>query len=346
MKEVWVVIEHRDGKISHVSLELLGAGRRLADDIRGRLCCLLLGFNADNIANELSHYDVDRIYWIEHPLLASYSTDGYVAGAAHLAKKYKPEILLVGATSQGRDFAPALATILETGLTADCTSLEIDPKDHLLKQIRPAFGGNIMATILTPRHRPQMATVRPKVMPLPERHPSPGDAEIIRERISISERDIRVRVLGFRREEEPVNIADAEVIVAGGRGLGRAENFGMLFELAELLGGAVGASRAAVDAGWISLHHQIGQTGRTVRPKVYIACGISGAIQHLAGMRTSEIIVAINTDPKAPIFQIANYGIIGDVREVVPELIRECRKVLGSRISRGCETDGEEGRKK
>ena len=246
----------------------------------------------------------------------------------NLIRKYKPEIVIYGATTQGRDFAGTVATTLETGLTADCTGLDIDPETKYLRQTRPAFGGNIMATILDyPNYRPQMATVRPKVFPMPAKDDS-REGEVIREPLPTTEEQIRTKVLEFVKGAETVNLVDAEIIVAGGRGVGNAENFKVIRELAEVLGAAVGASRAAVDSGWISYEHQVGQTGRTVRPKIYIACGISGSIQHMAGMKTSDIIVAINKDPEAPIFKIATYGVVGDLFTAVPMLKEEFKKRL------------------
>jgi electron transfer flavoprotein alpha subunit len=248
-----------------------------------------------------------------------------------LTQKYHPEVMLLGATTMGRDLAGAVATSLQTGLTADCTGLSIDPQSKLLEQTRPAYGGNIMATILCEKSRPQMATVRPRVMPLPERDDT-RRGEIVREPLGMTEDDIAVKLVEYLPEaksEDEVRLEDAHVIVAGGRGLGGAAGFEMLRELADLLGGVVGASRAAVDSGWMPHFFQVGQTGKTVRPKLYFACGISGAIQHLVGMQTSDVIVAINRDPNAPIFQMANYGIVGDVYRIVPSLIKTVKEKLG-----------------
>jgi len=316
-KDVWVFIEHKEGKISNVSFELLGEGRKLADALGCKLSAMLLGDGVEKCTQEVISYGADTIYLTENPILKEYRTDSYTAGAVNLIRKYKPEIVIFGATTQGRDFAGTVATTLYTGLTADCTGLDIDPDTKLLRQTRPAFGGNIMATILCPRHRPQMATVRPKVFPMPEKDDS-RKGEIIREDLPISEDKVRTRILEFIQVAETVNLMDAEIIVSGGRGVGGPENFAVIRELANVLGGAVGASRAAVDAGWIPYEHQVGQTGRTVRPKIYIACGISGSIQHQAGMKTSDIIIAINKDPEAPIFKIATYGIVADLFQAVP----------------------------
>ena len=326
-KDVWVFIEHKGGKISNVSFELLGEGRKLADALGCKLSAMLLGDGVEECTQEVISYGADTIYLTENPILKEYRTDSYTAGGVNLIRKYKPEIVIFGATTQGRDFAGTVATTLYTGLTADCTGLDIDPDTKLLRQTRPAFGGNIMATILCARHRPQMATVRPKVFPMPEKDDS-RKGEIIREDLPIGEDKVRTRILEFIQVAETVNLMDAEVIVSGGRGVGGPENFAVIRELANVLGGAVGASRAAVDAGWIPYEHQVGQTGRTVRPKIYIACGISGSIQHQAGMKTSEIIVAINKDPEAPIFKIATYGIVADLFQAVPMVTQEFKKRL------------------
>ena len=328
-KDVWVFIEHEHGKVASVSFELLGEGRKLADVLGCKLCGMIFGEKVDDFIKEAVAYGAERVYVTESPVLKQYRVDPYACAAVNLIRKYKPEIVLFGATTQGRDFAGTVATTLEVGLTADCTGLDIDPETKYLRQTRPAFGGNIMATILDyPNYRPQMSTVRPKVFPMPPRDDS-RKGEVIRESLPMKEEQVRTKVLEFIKGTETVNLVDAEIIVSGGRGLGNAENFKVIRELAEVLGAAVGASRATVDAGWISYEHQVGQTGRTVRPKIYIACGISGAIQHQAGMRTSDIIVAINKDPEAPIFKITTYGIVGDLFTVVPMLAQEFKKRLG-----------------
>ncbi len=327
-KDVWVFIEHKDGKIANVSLELLGEGRKLADALGCKLSAMLLGDGVEECAQEAIGYGADTVYLTESPTLKEYRTDSYAAGAINLVRKYKPEIVIFGATTQGRDFAGTVATTIYTGLTADCTGLDIDPDTKLLRQTRPAFGGNIMATILCKNYRPQMATVRPKVFAMPEKDDS-RTGEIIREELPIGEDTVRTRILEFVQLAETVNLVDAEIIVSGGRGMRGPENFAVIRELANVLGGAVGASRAAVDAGWMPYEHQVGQTGRTVRPKIYIACGISGAIQHQAGMKTSDIIVAINKDPEAPIFKIATYGIVADLFQAVPMLTQAFKKRLG-----------------
>ncbi len=326
-KDVWVFIEHKRERIANVSFELLGEGRKLADALGCKLSGMLLGDGVEECAREAIKYGADKVYLTESPILKEYRTDAYTAGAVNLIKQYKPEIVIFGATTQGRDFAGTIATTICTGLTADCTGLDIDPETKLLRQTRPAFGGNIMATILCQKHRPQMATVRPKVFAMPEKDDS-RTGEIIREGLPIGEDKVRTKILEFLQVDQTVNLMDAEIIVSGGRGLGGIKNFPVIRELANVLGGAVGASRAAVDAGWIPYEHQVGQTGRTVRPKIYIACGISGAIQHQAGMKTSEIIVAINKDPEAPIFKIATYGIVADLFQALPMLTQEFKKRL------------------
>ncbi len=330
-KNVWVYVEHERGKVSNVSFELLGEGRKLAGDLGCQLCGFLLSDSegVEGFIKEAIAYGADKVYVSESPVLKDYRTDAYACGAINLIRKYKPEIVLFGATTQGRDFAGTVATTIEAGLTADCTGLDIDPESKLLRQTRPAFGGNIMATILDyPQYRPQMSTVRPKVFPMPKRDDS-RKGEVIREPLPMTEDQVRTKVVEFLRGLEAVNLIDAEIIVSGGRGIGNSENFKVIRELATLLGAAVGASRAAVDAGWIPYEHQVGQTGRTVRPKIYFACGISGSIQHQAGMKTSDIIVAINKDPEAPIFKIATFGIVADLFTAVPMITEEFRKRLG-----------------
>jgi electron transfer flavoprotein alpha subunit len=328
-KDVWVFIEHEQGKVSSVSFELLGEGRKLADALGCKLGGFIFGKEVEGFIKEAIAYGAEKVYVTESPLLEPYRTDPFACAAVNLIRKYKPEVVLFGATVQGRDFAGTVATTLEAGLTADCTGLDIDPETKYLRQTRPAFGGNIMATILDyPNYRPQMSTVRPKVFPMPVKDDS-RKGEVIREPLPMTEDQIRTRVLEFIKGAEAVNLADAEIIVSGGRGIGSAENFKVIRELAGVLGAAVGASRAAVDAGWIPYEHQVGQTGRTVRPKIYLACGISGSIQHQAGMKTSDIIVAINKDPEAPIFKIATYGVVGDLFTVIPMVKEEFKKRLG-----------------
>ena len=321
---VWVFAEQRHGKISEVVFELLGIGRKLADKLSVPLSAVLIGYKVEQYAQELIYYSADRVYVYDDERFAEFRDEVYTKVLADLIREEKPEIVLMGATAIGRSFASRVATRLHTGLTADCTELDVDSQTRDLLQTRPAFGGNIMATIRTPRHRPQMATVRHKVM-----KPAPYDTsrrgEIIKKKVdNISEWSQFIQFLEDTTQK--VNLADADIIVSGGRGLGKPEGFKLIEELASLLGGAVGASRAAVDAGWISYSHQVGQTGRTVAPKLYIACGISGAVQHLVGMGSSKVIVAINKDKDAPIMKIATFALVGDLYEIVPAIINELKK--------------------
>ncbi|APC07253.1 electron transfer flavoprotein subunit alpha/FixB family protein [Neomoorella thermoacetica] len=328
---VWVFIEQVAGEPAPVSWELLGAGRQLADALEVELAGVLLGQGVAGLVSEAWAYGADRVYLVEDPVLGPYRTAPYARALVELVQRYRPEILLLGATSLGRDLSGAVATALGTGLTADCTGLNIDPATRLLEQTRPAFGGNVMATILCQRHRPQMATVRPRVMPLPPRQEG-RQGELVRVGIALKEEEALATVLKVIEEKgKAIYLDRAEIIVAGGRGLGSRENLRLLEELAGVLGGTLGASRAAVEAGWLPPEYQVGQTGITVRPKVYFAIGISGAIQHLVGMQNSEVIVAINKDPEAPIFKVATYGIIGDFQEVVPALTEEFRRQLAAR---------------
>lgn len=346
-KDVWVYAEQRHGKLMNVALELIGEGHRLSREISedAKVCALLVGSNIENLAKECYEYGADAVYLIEDSLLENYSTDGYTKVMVDAVREYKPEIVLLGATHIGRDLAPRVAARLNTGLTADCTRLDVkvssyidyavknttldvsslDPNsdDKGLKQTRPAFGGNLMATIICPKTRPQMSTVRPGVMQ--KREPKVGaTGELIKVKPAIAKSDIRTELLDIvKSTKEIVSLTDAEIICSGGRGLGDPSGFELIKKFADKVGGVVGSSRAAVDAGWIDHSHQVGQTGTTVKPKIYFACGISGAIQHLAGMQTSDIIVAINKDPDAPIFEVADYGIVGDLYKVIPQIIEE-----------------------
>lgn len=328
-KGVWVFVEHTEGEPAVVSWELLGVGAELAQTLGVELCSVVIGDKVDHLCQESFAYGASKVYLIDDPVFHYYRTEPYYKAICYLVDKYEPEIMLIGATGLGRDLAGAVATELSTGLTADCTGLAIDDRGFLL-QTRPAFGGNIMATILTERTRPQMATVRPHVMPLPERDVS-RRGEIVRESISIKEEDVAVKVLqvieDVREGAECIDLVAADVIVSGGRGMRARENFDMLQQLADELGGVVGCSRAVVEAGWMPVERQVGQTGKTVRPKIYVACGISGAIQHLVGMQGSDVIIAINQDRKAPIFEVATYGIVGDVFQVVPAIINRIREL-------------------
>jgi electron transfer flavoprotein alpha subunit len=318
---VWVYAEQREGALHGVSFELLGEGRVLAEKLGVPLTAVLLGSGVEALAAPLFEHGADRVILADHPALAAYTAEAYAEALSALVRKYKPEALLAGATTIGRGFVPRVAIEVRTGLTADCTGLDIDPATRRLLQTRPAFGGNIMACIECPDHRPQMATVRPKVFKAAPAQPG-RTGELVKKTLDLKTPAVRVLETVHAMENEK-NVADAEIIVTGGRGLGKPENFALLRELADALGGAaIGASRAAVDAGWISAFHQVGQTGKTVRPKVYIACGVSGQIQHLVGMNSSDTIIAINKDPDAPIFGVADIGIVGDLFQVVPEIIR------------------------
>ncbi|HFQ7466350.1 TPA: electron transfer flavoprotein subunit alpha/FixB family protein [Clostridioides difficile] len=323
---VWVIGEQREGKINPVTIELIGEGRKLADQLGKELAVVIAGYEVEKEVEELLHYSVDKVYYINDPLLKDFTTDGYAISIANLIERKKPEVVLVGATSIGRDIAPRIAGKVGTGLTADCTKLEIDSTDNKLLQTRPAFGGNLMATIVCPKNRPQMSTVRPGVMAKAVRNESEtGILEVVTP--ELTEKMIRTRLVEILpQEKKSVNLTDARIIVSGGRGLKRAEGFELIKELADKLGAEIGASRAAVDSGWIEHSHQVGQTGTTVRPELYIACGISGAIQHLAGMSDSKYIVAINKDAKAPIFSICDYGIVGDLYEIIPEMIESLNR--------------------
>jgi electron transfer flavoprotein alpha subunit len=327
-KDVWVFCEQKKGVIQSISFELLGEGRKLADKLGVKLCAVLLGHGMEDAAEKLGERGADKVYLVDHPSLKAYQDDPYTAVLVRLVEEFKPEIILCGASTIGRSLISRVAIKTNAGLTADCTGLDIDGKERLLLQTRPAFGGNIMATIIAPNHRPQMATVRHKVMQ--EAAAQPGRAAEIISKVYPEETFAsRTKLLDTVEElSNTVNISEADIIVSGGRGMGSKENFALLEELAKVLGGAVGASRSAVDADWIPYSHQVGQTGKTVVPKLYIACGISGQIQHLIGMQSSKTIVAINKDPDAPIFKVATYGIVGDVNELVPALIKEFKRVL------------------
>jgi electron transfer flavoprotein alpha subunit len=326
-KDIWVFIEVAEGEPRKVGLELLGEGRKLADAMSQKLAGVIIGDGVEGLAKEAFAAGADQVYLVEAPELKHYNTDGYTATFVDLIKTYKPSVILLGATNDGRDLGPRVACRIGTGLTADCTGLGIDEATGFVAWTRPAFGGNIMATILCPDHRPQMGTVRPSVF----KRPVPDYAktgEVIRVTSKVKPEDIRTKLVEVIKVcTASCNLEEAEIIVSGGRGLCKPENFSLVENLANVLGGAVGASRAAVDAGWKPALHQVGQTGKTVGPKIYFACGISGAIQHLAGMSSSDIIIAINKDPDAPIFKMADYGIVGDVMEVLPLLTEEFRKI-------------------
>jgi len=321
---VWVFTEQRRGAIKSVAYELLSRGRELADRLQTHLSAVCLGHSVADVPSLIAQ-GADKVFLVDSPDLADNQEDYLAHKMVQLIREHRPEVVIAGATALGRSFFPRVAAVLNTGLTADCTGLDIDKERRLLLQTRPTFGGNIMATIICPNKRPQMATVRPRVFK--KTAPDPNrQGQIIKVDFKKEGVTARTKLLDFIEDiTEAVKLEDADIIVSGGRGLGKAENFKLLAELADALGAALGSSRAAVDEGWIPYSHQVGQTGKTVCPRLYIACGISGAIQHLAGMQTSDCIVAINDNPDAPIFQVAHYGIVGDLFQVVPLMIKKLK---------------------
>ncbi len=326
---IMIYAEFRNGKVAPVSFELLGIGRELADQQKTHLSVVLLGSGLGNAARDLISYGADTVYQVDDPALEYFTDEIYGNILEDVVREQRPEVVLAGATAIGRSFIPLVATSLATGLTADCTQLAIRAEDGMLLQTRPAFGGNIMATIECPHTRPQMATVRPRVMKAATQD-TDRSGEIVDYRPAPDRLQSRVKVLqNVLEEQDQVNITEGDIIVSGGRGLDNEKGFELIRQLADAVDGAVGASRAAVDSEWIAYPHQVGQTGKTVNPKLYIACGISGAIQHVVGMQSSETIVAINRDPDAPIFDVATYGIVGDLFEVVPKLIEKIKERRG-----------------
>lgn len=332
--EVWVFAEQHAGELEDTSLELLSKGRELADTLKVPLASVLLGQNVGEFCERLGHYGADKVYLCEHPLLEHYQATSYAKVIDGLIQEQKPQIVLYGATPCGRDLAPRVASAMKAGLTADCTDLQIGNHEikrtgqvyeNLLQQIRPAFGGNIIATIINYDRWPQMATVREGVMPMPEPDVK-RKTQVIEQTVHLSQGDLVVQVLDEHREARKVNLKASRVIVAGGAGVGNKDNFRLIWDLAHCLGGAPGATRAAVDLGFIDRDHQVGQTGTTVRPSLYVAVGISGAIQHQAGMSESQKIIAINSDPEAPIFDVAHYKIVGDLNTVVPMIIKAIKE--------------------
>jgi len=332
--EVWVFAEQEDGVLNDVSLELCGKARQLADELGVKVGAVLAGHDVEPLSNRLIAHGIDNVYLADNERLAHYQTSPYAKVLITLIEKHEPQIVLYGATPMGRDLAPRVASAVRAGMTADCTDLQVkdvtEPRtkevhEKLLLQIRPAFGGNIVATIVNYDMWPQMATVREGVMPMLDPDQS-RTGEVIREDVEITASDMPLKLIERHIEDRKVNLKSARVIVAGGGGIGSKEGFHSIHELAGVMGGAVGASRAAVDSGYISKDHQVGQTGTTVRPALYVACGISGAVQHRAGMEESAKIIAVNTDPEAPIFSVANYGIVGDVKNVVPMMIKALRE--------------------
>ncbi len=320
---IWVLAEQREGELLNVSIELVGEAKKLAKKKETDVTAVLAGNDLSNQAEVLIARGADNVYILENSELENYRTEPYTQVISDLIEQEKPEIVLLGATNNGRDLGPRLAARLDTGLTADCTELDIDSEKEILLQTRPAFGGNLMATIVCPEHRPQMATVRPGVMmELEEDNNRIG--EIIKLQSDIEEKNMITKIKNIIKEPKAsIDLENANIIVAGGRGIGCPDNFSLIEKLADTVDGEVGASRAVVDEGWISKEHQVGQTGKTVKPTLYIACGISGAIQHKAGMQNSDYIIAINKDSEAPIFDICDYGIIGDLKDIIPELIEE-----------------------
>lgn len=326
-KDLWVFVEtNEDGTAKNVGIELLTPGKMMAGKQGGALVAVVIGNNVDEAVKAASEHGADKVIVVEGPEYAHYTTDAYAIALCTLVEKYGPTSMLIGATNNGRDLGPRVSCRLHTGLTADCTALDIDEESGNVAWTRPAFGGNLMATILCPDHRPQIGTVRPGVFKKSDA--GEAKAEIVKEDIHVDAKDIRTQILELIKEAdgENVDLEGAEIIVSGGRGVGGPEGFEPIKALADVLGATVGASRAAVDAGWIAHAHQVGQTGKTVGPKLYIACGISGAIQHVAGMSGSDCIVAINKDPEAPIFDIADYGVVGNLFEVLPVLTEEIKK--------------------
>ncbi|GHS88734.1 electron transfer flavoprotein subunit alpha [Synergistales bacterium] len=330
-KDVMIFIQQVDQKIAGVSYELLGKGAELAKALSGEVIAVALGSGLDGFSEDLAKWGASRVILVDDPALDVYMTEPYAHALTEVVKSVKPEVVLFGATSIGRDLAPRVSARIHTGLTADCTGLEIDAESKDLMMTRPAFGGNIMATIRCSNHRPQMATVRPGVM---ARISPKSGADVKYENFKVSgiaERK-NVEILEIvQKVAKRMDIMDAKVLVSGGRGMGGSENFGVLEDLASALGGTIASSRAAVDSGWVEKDRQVGQTGKTVRPNLYIACGISGAIQHLAGMEKSDVIIAINKDPLAPIFEVADYGVVGDALKIVPLFTKAIKESLAAK---------------
>ena len=330
-KGVFVFAQQVDNKLAGVAYELLGKAQDLAKDLGCDVSAVLLGSKVEDLCDKLAKNGADRVILVDDPALETYMTEPYAYALSEVVKKYKPEILLYGATAIGRDLAPRVSARIHTGLTADCTGLDIEAETKNLLMTRPAFGGNIMATIVCAEFRPQMATVRPGVMPRREKE---GPVQVVVEKFALPDigAHVNVEILDIvKKVSGKMDIQDAKVLISGGRGMGGPENFPILEELATVLGGTISSSRAAVDAGWVEKDRQVGQTGKTVRPNLYMACGISGAIQHLAGMEESEIIVAINKDPGAPIFEVADYGVVGDALKIVPLLTEAVKRVIGKK---------------
>jgi electron transfer flavoprotein alpha subunit len=323
--DVWVYIEHKDGQTAPMSFELLGIGKTVADGLGSGLSAFVIGDNMGNTAKEAFQWGASKVYAVEGAIFKSFNAEAYSKAASFLLGKYKPEVALFRATSQGTDVAAASAANLGFGLCTDSIGIQVDGGQ--IKLTRAAFGGNYTVTVVNEKAKPQIATVRPKAFAMPEKDSSKS-GEVVKETFTVAEADLNTKFLEFIKSQVTVNLVEADIIVSGGRGTGGPEGFTVLRELADTLGGALAASRAAVDSGWISVEHQVGQTGKTVKPKIYIACAISGAIQHLAGMRTSDCIVAINKDPEAPIFKNASIGIVGDYKVVIPKLLEKFKSKL------------------
>ncbi len=338
-KGVWVFIEHDRGHVHQVSWELMGAARQLADTLGAEVAGVLMGGPdepLETFAQEAFGYGADLCYVTRAPVLAGYRNEPFTRGLTELVNTYQPEIMLLGATTMGRDLAGSVATTLQTGLTADCTELNIDPTSRALAATRPTFGGSLLCTIMTLAYRPQMATVRPRVMPMPKKDAT-RSGRIIEGTLDLAESEIVTKLLDFIPDasSNKINLAYADIIVSGGKGMKKPENFELIWNLARVLGAEVGATRPVVQAGWVEAERQVGQTGKTVRPKLYIAAGISGAIQHRVGMEGADAIVAINSDPNAPIFDFAHYGIVGNAMTVLPALTEAFRAHLAARSGGG-----------
>lgn len=332
-KDIYVIVEQVDGIIQKVGIELIGIANKLAKDLNQKVVAVMLGHNISDLTNTLIKHGADKVIYVDDPILDIYVTEPYTKALFEIIEDKEPEIVLFGATSIGRDLAPRVSARVHTGLTADCTKLEIDPETKLLLMTRPAFGGNIMATIVCENYRPQMATVRPGVMEaLPKDDARSGEIENFKVQFKPEDMNIKIREV-VKSTNTKVDITEANILVSGGRGIGNQESFDVLKELANELGGLVSSSRANVDAGWIGKERQVGQTGKTVRPNLYMACGISGAIQHLAGMEESECIIAINNNPDAPIFDVADLGVVGDLHKILPILIDKIKNIKSNKAS-------------
>ncbi len=332
-KDVYVLAEQRDGEIQKVGIELIGKANELAGDLGQKVVAILLGYNIKEKAHILIEHGANKVIVVDNAMLSEYVTEPYAKALYEVIKAKDPEIVLYGASSIGRDLAPRVSARVHTGLTADCTGLAIDPETKLLNMTRPAFGGNIMATIVCENYRPQMATVRPGVMKaLPKDTSKQGEVEVFDVQLTDADMNVKIREV-IKESKKAADITEAKILVSGGRGIGSPEGFNMLRDLADVLGGEISSSRANVDAGWISKDHQVGQTGKTVRPNLYVACGISGAIQHVAGMEGSDVIVAINKNNTAPIFDVADLGIVGDVHAIIPKLTEAIKKVKAEKAA-------------